>query len=384
MNNLLVVHGGAPTAVINSSLYGIIFEAKKHQEIHKIFGANYGCQGILEENFIDLTDLEDSALGNLLATSASAIGTSRIHLEHNDYDAMAKILQKHGIKYLLMTGGNGTMDTCRKLGEHCLPLGITTVGIPKTIDNDISATDHAPGFGSAARFVVQSTFDIGQDVKSMPIHVCIYETMGRNAGWLAAASALARQGEGDAPHLIYIPEVAFDTDQFLLDVQNCIKKHTHVVIVVSEGLCDKDGNSIVPPIFSNHRSVYYGDISAYLATLVIQRLGVKARGEKPGILCRSLALAQSPVDRDEAIAVGRQGVVAVLAGETNTMVSIRRISSTPYQCELEQIPISDEILEEKKLSTCYFSADTHDVTQDFLDWCKPLVGEISLKKNLLQ
>ena len=214
-------------------------------------------------------------------TPASAIGTSRYELETSDYENMAEIIKRNNIKYVLFNGGNGSMDTCGKIYNALGNSGINVVGIPKTIDNDISITDHAPGFGSAARYIAETVNEVAQDVKSLPIHVCVIEALGRNAGWITAASALARKKEGDAPHLIYLPERPFDEEKFLDDVKRLYDKLGGVVVVVSEGLKNKDGKPIVEPIFEVGRSVYYGDVSSHLSNLVIKRLGIKAKAKNP-------------------------------------------------------------------------------------------------------
>ena len=215
--NVLVVHGGGPTAVINSSLYGVIEEAKA-LGLDKVYAAMGGSQAILKEDFFDLLQVPEDRLKLLLETPSTAIGSSRYALEQEDYDAMPAIFQKYNIKYVLLNGGNGTMDTCGKIYAACKSSGVTVVGIPKTIDNDIAITDHTPGYGSAARYIAATTAEVGVDVKSLPIHVCVIEAMGRNAGWITAASALARKKPGDAPHLIYLPERPFNEEEFLEDV----------------------------------------------------------------------------------------------------------------------------------------------------------------------
>ncbi len=277
--NLLVVHGGGPTAVLNASLYGVIREAQKNPDIKKIYGAIGGSEAILTENFLDMGELEDEKIELLLQTPGTAIGSSRFPLEQEQYEAMVDILKKNDIKYVLFNGGNGSMDTCGKVSKVCADEGIYVVGIPKTMDNDISIIDHAPGFPSAAKYIATVTKEVGADVKSLPIHVCVIEAMGRNAGWITAASVLARKEPGDAPHLVYLPERNFKEEEFLEDVKRLYDELGGVVVVVSEGLRNEKGESIVPPIFKTDRAVYYGDVSAYLAELVIKKLGIKARSE---------------------------------------------------------------------------------------------------------
>lgn len=181
-----------------------------------------------------------------------------------------------------MNGGNGTMDACGKLCATLEGTGIRVMGIPKTMDNDIAVTDHAPGFGSAARYIAQSVAEVTADVRGLPIHVVVIEASGRNAGWITAASALAQQAGVDGPDLIYLPERPFDEEQYLTDVQKLIEEKRGVVVVASEGLKDKDGKPIVEPVFQVGRAMYFGDVSAHLANLVIKRLGYKARSENRG------------------------------------------------------------------------------------------------------
>ena len=213
-----------------------------------------------------------------------------------------------------MNGGNGTMDACGKLARACAGQGVSVMGIPKTMDNDIAVTDHCPGFGSIARYMAGTVRELGVDVRSLPIHVVVLEALGRNAGWATAAAALAREEDGDAPHLIYLPERAFCEEEFLEDVKALYDRQGGVVVVASEGLHDAGGRPIVPPIFQSGRSTYFGDVSSHLAQLVVKRLGIKARSEKPGILGRASIAWQSCVDAAEAEEAGRAACRAALAG----------------------------------------------------------------------
>ncbi len=371
--NLLIVHGGGPTAVLNASLYGVIREAQASPDIQKIYGAIGGSEAILTENFLDMGELEDEKIELLLQTPGTAIGSSRFPLEQEQYEAMVDILKKNNIKYVLFNGGNGSMDTCGKVSKVCEGEGIYVVGIPKTMDNDISIIDHAPGFPSAAKYIATVTKEVGADVKSLPIHVCVIEAMGRNAGWITAASALARKNPGDAPHLIYLPERNFNEEEFLEDVKKLYEELGGVVVVVSEGLRNEKGESIVPPIFKTDRAVYYGDVSAYLAELVIKKLGIKARSEKPGLCGRTSMLLQSEVDRQEAILVGREAVKAALAGQTGVMVGIKRKAGETYEVETPLIPIEEVMLNERVMPEEYINERGNDITGSFVDWCRPLI-----------
>ena len=376
LNRLLIIHGGGPTCVLNASTYGVIREAQKHPEkIGGVFGCMGGVGGLLNRNFRRLDSLAQEKLERLKYTPGTVIGSSRYPLAADDYARLADVLQEEGFGYVLMSGGNGTMDTCGRLHRACAPKGILAGGVPKTIDNDISVTDHSPGFGSAARYIAGAVRAIGEDVKSLPIHVCIVEAMGRNAGWIAAASALARKDSSDAPHLIYLPERPFDEEAFLRDVKALHERQGGVVVVVSEGLKNRDGQPIVPPLFQTGRAVYYGDVSAYLAELVIRRLGVKARSEKPGLLGRAQTEMQSFVDRNEAVEAGAEAVRVLLDGQSGFMTGFKRVSTEPYRVRLIRIPLEDVTLAERTLPPEYIAPSGHDVTNAFLSWARPLLGD---------
>lgn len=375
--NALIVHGGAPTAVINASLYGAVREAKKHPEIGRVYAALGGTGAVMREEFLDMKTVPDERLELLPGTPASAIGTSRDHLEPEDYEAIARVIAKNDIRYVFFNGGNGSMDACGKTYEACrkLRVDVQVLGIPKTIDNDISVTDHAPGYGSAARYIAATVSEVSQDVRALPIHVCVIETMGRNAGWITAASALARDGFGSGPDLIYLPERPFQEEAFLKDVERLHREKGGVVVVVSEGLKKADGTPIVEPVFQVGRAVYYGDVSAHLANLVIKRLGVKARSEKPGLCGRASMAFQSSVDRDEAILAGEEAVKAAAAGKTGVMIGFERLPGSGYKTRVIHIPIEQVMLEERVMPDAFINSAGNDVTDAFVEWCRPLIGE---------
>lgn len=375
--NLLIVHGGGPSAVMNCSLYGAIKAAKKYREIDHIYGAENGTGGILAEHFIELEKLSDEELNLLLQTPGSAIGTSRDALSDDDYSNIVEILIKNNIGWILLNGGNGTMDTCGKLYHKCKKRGldIACMGIPKTTDNDLALTDHSPGYASAARYIAQSTRELCADVQSLPIHVVVMEASGRNAGWITAASALAAENGQLGPDLIYLPERDFSESQFLEDVRRLLAKKKGVVVVCSEGLHDEKGQPVVPPIFKSGRATYFGDVSSHLANLVIKELGYKARGEKPGLLGRCSYLMQSPVDREEAIHAGAEACRLVMSNESGKMVTIRRMSTSPYQAVMDSVEIEKVMMYERKMSDDMINSAGNGVTNTFLDWCRPLIGE---------
>lgn len=369
---LLVVHGGGPTPVINASLFGAIQEA--HAQDMALWGARAGVDGILKGEYVDLTALDEKIKKQLLHTPASALGTSRTHLEEQDYETIIDRLVENQFTALLFNGGNGSMDTCGKIYHKAKAKGIHVIGIPKTIDNDIAVTDHSPGFGSAARYLAGSVHEVGEDVKSMPIHVVVIETMGRNAGWITASSVLARKEKGDAPHLILLPEVPFDEQVFLQKVKELHDEKGGVVVVASEGILHKDGKPVVAPLLQKGRDVYFGDVSSYLSTLIMSELGIKSRGEKPGILGRASIAWQSSVDVEEAVAVGRSAVQAVVEGKTGYMVSLERTNNQPYTYKTTLVPIEQVMLSEKKMPAEFIAECGFDVTQAFIDYTKPLIG----------
>lgn len=374
--NLLIAQAGGPSAVLNATLYGVIEEAKKHIEIDGIFGAIRGAGGILSEDFVDLRSQTQEFIDKLPFTPASVIGTSRKNILPNEYMRIMEVLKKYNIKYLLYNGGNGSMGTCHKL---FLAAGddLKVIGIPKTIDNDIAVIDHAPGFGSAARYMAVTTAEISKDVTAMPIHICIIESMGRNAGWIAASSILARKKPGDGPHLVYVPERPFIMEEFLENAKMLSNKIGGVVVVVSEGISDEKGNPIVPPlVVPGGKDPFPGDVGVFLAQKIWHKLGIKSRSEKPGIAGRASSTLQSPVDREEAINAGIFAVQAATEGKSGFMVGLERVSNMPYSCHMKLVPLENVSNVEKKLSDIYISDKGNDISPDYLDYIRPLVGDL--------
>ncbi|MGT2742439.1 diphosphate--fructose-6-phosphate 1-phosphotransferase [Streptococcus plurextorum] len=374
--NVLIVHGGGPTAVMNASLYGVITAARELCSHSKIYAARNGTGGLIRDDLIDLTHVSEEDLEKLKSSPGTAIGTSRDPLERRDYERMLEVIEKHHIGYVFFNGGNGTMDACGHLYDLCQEKGslVRVMGVPKTMDNDLAITDHSPGFASAARYIAQSVKEVCYDVRSLPIHVVVIETSGRNAGWITAASSLSDPEGIYCPDLIYLPEVAFDEQQFLVDVAEKLKTKSGLVVVASEGLKDKEGNPIVKPIFKTDRATYFGDVSSHLANLIVKELGYKARGEKPGLLGRASIALQSPIDREEAILAGRVAVEAALSGQTGKMVAFERETGEAYAITPVLVDIKEVMLHEKTLPAHYINETQNGVTQAFIDWCQPLIG----------
>jgi 6-phosphofructokinase 1 len=267
------------------------------------------------------------------------------------------------------------MDACGNLAKVCVDHDIKVIGIPKTIDNDLAMTDHSPGYGSMAKYMAISVAEAGQDVKSMPIHVSIIEAMGRNVGWITAAAALARREKGEAPHMILLPEVPFDEEKFLAKVKKLHDELGGVVVVASEGLKYENGEPIVKPIFKTERATYFGDVGTHLAELVIKKLGIKARSEKPGILGRSSVTLQSNIDREEAIMAGEEAIKAALEGHTGKMVAFERKDNDGYSISTTLVPIEKVMMHEKTMPDKFIDKENYDVTEEFVEYCKPLIGE---------
>lgn len=375
-NALAIVHGGGPTAVINASLYGAVTEALAAPGVGRVLGALGGVGGLASGSFVDFSQVPEGRLDLLPSSPSSAIGTSREPLDEADYRAIADALAREGVRWLLCCGGNGTMDTCGRIWAAARDAGIEVdvVGIPKTMDNDLAAGDHAPGFASAARYMAASVADVCCDVRGLPIHICVVEAMGRNAGWVTAASVLADESGTGGPDLVYVPERPFDQVAFLDDCQRLIDEHGCGVVVVSEGLHAADGTPVAPPLMEVGRARYFGDVSAHLARLVVSELGYKARSEKPGLLGRCSIAWQSEVDRDEAIECGAEAVRAVLEGDSGTMTGIERVSDEPYASRVRRYPIADAMLTERTLPDEYVNERGNGITDAYRRWLRPLIG----------
>ena len=376
--NVLVVHGGGPTAVINSSLYGVLEEAKASGKIDKVYGAMGGSEAIFKERFLDLLQFPEEKLKLLLETPATAIGSSRYALEEEDYKAMPAIFKKYNIKYVLLNGGNGTMDTCGKIYHACQEYGINVVGIPKTIDNDIAITDHTPGYGSAARYIAATTAEVGVDVKSLPIHVCVIEAMGRNAGWLTGATALAKTEECEGPDLIYLPELPFDLEKCLKKVKELLKKKNSIVIAVSEGIKLADGRYVCELSGGGEYVDAFGHkqlqgTAAYLAGFMGAEIGCKTRSVEFSTLQRSASHMASRVDVNEAFMVGGAAVKAADEGDTGKMVVIDRISDDPYMSAAGIYDVHRIANNEKLVPRNWINKEGNYVTEEFLNYIEPLI-----------
>ena len=393
MKNLLVAQSGGPTSAINATLAGVIENALSSPSVDKIYGSVNGIQGVLNENLIDLkTKITNvSELDLLCQTPASALGSCRVKLKDpavcaDEYETIISVLRKYSIDCFIYIGGNDSMDTVSKLSRYAETVNseIRFIGIPKTIDNDLVLTDHTPGFGSAAKYVASTVREIAIDasVYDNKKSVTIVEIMGRHAGWLAAASVLARKFEGDNPVLIYLPEVAFSKEQFLADVKDKLTKQKTVIVAVSEGIHDADGNyissdSAVADKFGHAQLSGAGKALEYL---VRDEIGVKVRSIELNVLQRCAGHIASRTDITESFSLGQAAVKYAAEGKTGIMAAIERISNDPYQWVIKSADVADIANEAKSVPVEWINEAGNDVTDEMIDYLRPLIiGEVSLQ-----
>lgn len=383
--NCLVAQSGGPTSVINASLAGIISKALDTIEINKIYGSIYGITGVIEERLIDLSEFfhDNQNLELLKHTPSMFLGSCRYKLPPisettNDYDSIFKIFKKYNIKYFFYIGGNDSMDTVAKLSKHAKSINfdIKIIGVPKTIDNDLMCIDHTPGFGSAAKYIASSVLEITHDALIYPLDsVTIIEVMGRNAGWLTAAAALARNDYNDAPHLIYLPEVPFSTGKFIKDIKEEFKKRRHVIIAVSEGVKDSQGVYISAKSgeVDQFGHVKLCGTGKYLENLVASTIGCKVRSVELNVLQRCSLHISSLTDIQEAYTLGVKGVEVALQGKTGEMVTLKRTSNSPYTVSYDSTPIDEVANIEKRIPSEWILENGHDISNDLIEYMKPLI-----------
>ena len=374
--NILVAHGGGPTAVINCSLQGVVEAARSAGFDGSIYAARFGAEGILAGDLIDLTDVPAATVARLSHTPASAIGSCRRKLTDADYPTVLETLKRFDVGYFFYNGGNDSMDTCHKVNELARREGldVQVIGIPKTMDNDLDLTDHCPGFGSAARYAALSSAELALDASALPIHVVVLELMGRNAGWVTAASALAGRLTG-CPVLTYLPEVPVDEDRMLADVERTYARGKGLLVTVSEGLCGLDGKPLADTgIVDGFGHTVPGGTAQHITDRIIQKLGLKSRAEKPGLLGRASIPYQSSTDRAEAYAVGQYAVEAALQGESGYMVAIDAVRTPAYRADLSLVPLAKVANVEKKFPLEWI-ADGNQIADAFFDYAMPLMGE---------
>ena len=381
-DNCIVAQSGGPTVAINASLAGVIDGVKKSNKFTRVYGAIHGIQGVLENNFIDLSlmALSKFPLVNTLELSpAMYLGSCRYKLP--DFDRF----EEYKVAAFYYIGGNDSMDTVDKLSKYAEKIGsdVKIIGIPKTIDNDLCHTDHTPGFGSAAKYVASTMLEIAHDTYIYHIpSVVIVEIMGRDAGWLTAASCLARNDYSPAPHLIYLPEVDFDEDRFIDDIKNVLKTSRCVIIAVSEGIHDKDGNyiSATSAVADKFGHAQLSGTGKALESLVKDRMDIKVRSIELNVLQRCAAHISSRTDINESFALGQAAVKYAAEGMTAVMSTIKRVSNDPYQWIIEPENVSLIANQAKTIPLEWITPEKNDVTPEMESYLRPLIiGEVSLQ-----
>ncbi len=392
-DNCIVAQSGGPTVAINASLAGVIDGVKKSNKFTRVYGAIHGIQGVLDNNFIDLSlmALSKFPLVNTLELSpAMYLGSCRYKLpdfevDSKPYEIIFDRFEEYQVAAFFYIGGNDSMDTVDKLSKYAKKIGsdVKIVGIPKTIDNDLCHTDHTPGFGSAAKYVASTMLEIAHDTYIYQIpSVVIVEIMGRDAGWLTAASCLARNDYSPAPHLIYLPEIDFDEDQFIEDIKNVLKTSRCVIVAVSEGIHDKDGNyiSATSAVADKFGHAQLSGTGKALESLVKDRMDIKVRSIELNVLQRCAAHISSRTDINESFALGQAAVKYAAEGMTAVMSTIKRVSNDPYQWIIEPENVALIANQAKTIPLEWITPEKNDVTPEMEAYLRPLIiGEVSLQ-----
>ncbi len=381
---------GGPTSVINSSALGVLETALGEDCITAVYGCAHGIKGILNDCLYDISQEDKKELSLLRYTPSSALGSCRYKLKDSsvddtDYKRILEIFQKYNIRYFFYNGGNDSMDTCNKVSKYLLSQGYECriMGVPKTIDNDLFGTDHCPGFGSAAKYIATSCMEIYQDANVYDTGtVVIVEIMGRNAGWLTAASALASH-MGGGPDLIYLPEQPFDLEAAMAQIKEVYDKRNNCLVALSEGIMDKNskfiaeyGQDVATDAFG-HKQM--GGAGAFVANEVKSRFGYKVRSIELSLLQRCAAHSASLTDIEEAYHAGKTAVELAVSGVTDKMVAFERKEGAEYQLEMKPVPLDIVANTEKKVPTQWIKPDHTGLTDDFIAYALPLIqGETQL------
>jgi len=384
--NAIIGQSGGPTSVVNSSLCGLIQEGLKSKKIKNVLGMRYGIIGFMKGEIVDLGKEDHQVIKTLRQTPSSALGSCRYILKDEDFPLIMKQLKKYNIRYFFLIGGNDTMDTINRIEKYCREdnYELRAIGVPKTVDNDLYGTDHVPGFASAARYVclsVQQAGRLARDMQRVDKYV-ILQTVGRDTGWLAASAVLAKKRESDAPHLIYIPERPLSRKRFISDIKKCIEKNGWVSIVCGEGIRWEDGTLVASTQAKDEfLNIEFGAMGGVSAALNLHRLinqETKYRGEFQ--ITESLSMCAidraSKIDLEEAYACGVKAIKLAEESASGIMVSIHRVSSSPYQVELKTVSLDEVALHTRPIDDKYINAQGNFVTDEYIKYIKPLVGEL--------
>ena len=382
----IIGQSGGPTAVINASAQGVIETALADESITRVLGAAHGIKGVLADQLYDMGKEDPEELALLSHTPSSALGSCRYKLadpevDDTDYRRILEVFRKHDVRYFFYNGGNDSMDTCSKISRYLQKVGYpcNVIGVPKTIDNDLSGTDHCPGYGSAAKYIATSCMELYQDARVYDTGtVVIVEIMGRHAGWLAGAAGLATWA-GSGPDLVYLPEVDFDMDRFLADVKRVYAETGNCLVAVSEGIHYADGTFVSEAKTSatdGFGHAQLGGLASLLADVVKRELGVKVRGIELSLLQRCGSHLASETDVREAYLAGKAAVDAAVAGETDKMVAFARVAAPDdgsYHCRTKLVPLSEAANTERKVPRLWITPDGNGIEDAFIEYALPLI-----------
>lgn len=394
MNNLLVAQSGGPTTAINATLVGVLQGVRASTKVDKVYGAKNGIEGAIYGNLIDLNELikDSQGMDTLTYTPSSALGSCRYKMkdwkvDEEPYKKIINTFIKYDIKYFIYIGGNDSMDTVDKLSEYCRVNNhdIYVIGGPKTVDNDLNLTDHCPGFGSAAKYIATTVSELERDINVYDIPaVTIVEIMGRNAGWLTAASALARVNGGSGPDLIYLCEKPFDYDRYIQDVKDKLAQKPGILVAVSEGIKDSTGAYVSDSMSSGevdsfgHK--YIAGSARALEQLTRDKIDCKVRAIELSLMQRAAAHIASETDIQESVMLGLKAFNCAVEGETGKMAAIRRLSDDPYRVEFISVPVSEVANHEKTVPLDWITPSGNDVTEEMMTYLRPLImGEVNIK-----
>ena len=383
IGSAIIGQSGGPSSVINASAYGVIKTALESECITAVYGAHHGIMGVLNEELLDMSKEDPKELELLLHTPSSALGSCRYKIaepeaDDTDFKRILEIFKKYNVRYFFYNGGNDSMDTCNKISRYMKSVGYEcrVFGVPKTIDNDLYGTDHCPGFASAAKYIATSVMEVSRDSKVYNTGmVTIIECMGRHAGWLTAAAALAGV-KGDGPDLIYLPEVDFVMEDFVRDVKRVYNGKKNCIVAVSEGVHYADGRFVSEAKTSGTDGFGHaqlGGLAARLASVIKEELGVKVRGIELSLLQRCAAHCASATDIEESFHSGRVAVESAIAGETGKMVGFRCDRENGYKCEYVLFDLEKVANFEQKVPLSWITEDHSNVTDDFIRYCAPLI-----------
>lgn len=390
-DNCLVAQSGGPTAVINSSLYGVIIEVCKSRRINRIYGGLNGIEGIINDRIIDIFNVPYERIKQMRFSPSAALGSCRYKLkdyteDDRDYKKLINIFKKYNIKYFFYIGGNDSMDAAAKINRYAKDIGfdVNVIGIPKTVDNDLMHTDHCPGFGSAAKYVATTTLELAMDAEVYDLDtINVLEVMGRNAGWLTASSALASEKMHNLKQLVYLPEVAFNEEKFLEDVSKAHKEFGNVFITISEGIVDEHGNYIAKRENAYDKDAFghtqLGGVGDYIEKIIKEKIHKRVKMTRLGMTQRCAMHLASKVDFEEAEMLGREAVNYALNGISGKMVSLIRESNFPYIVKTGLIELDKVCNVEKKIPVEWINSDGNYVTDEFMDYARPLIyGEVGI------